>query len=105
MPKPDGHSDQQPQTLDDSDIKFDGRDNSSRGNVDTNLHTEVAKLDQELADPSGPQCAATDLESEATDLEMTESFGTWHGHLGLDDSLLDAIWVDSLNALVEDQAM
>ena len=98
LPKPDGHSDQQPQTLDDSDIKFGGGDNSSRGNADTNLHTEVAKLDQELADPSGPQCAATDLESEATDLEMTESFGTRHGHLGLDDSLLDAIWVDSLNA-------
>ena len=38
-------------------------------------------------------------------LEMTELFGTRHGHLGLYDSLLDAIRADSLNALVEDQVM
>ena len=77
-----------------------------RGNADTNLHTEVVKLDQELADRSSPQCdATTDLESEVTELEMTESFGTQHGHIGLDDPLLDAIWADSLNALVQDQAL
>jgi len=105
LPKPDGPSDQRPQELD-SDIKFGSGENSSSENSDTNLHTKAVKIDQELADPSSPRCdAATDLDVEAMELEMIESFGAWHGDPILDDSLLDAIQADSLNALMEDQAM
>jgi len=107
LPNPDGPSDQQPQALD-SDIKFGSGDNSSRGNSDINLYTEVVKIDQELADSSIPRCdAATDIDAEATELEleMTELFVAQHGDLSLDDSLLDAIQADSLNALAEDQAV
>jgi hypothetical protein len=59
----------------DSDIKLGSGDDSSRGNSDINLHTEVVNLDQELADPPSPRWdAATDLDAEATEFEMTESF-------------------------------